>query len=120
MSNRISRRNLLIGSAAVSATIAAGDTYFSFSAALEDNCRLYYYDRGRHMLTTAAVKPPALGQWHTLQISAKRGRLQGWLNDQHLIDHSDSRFAAGRIGLWTKADSVTAFDSLNVLPIEGG
>ena len=68
----------------------------------------------------AAVKPPALGQWHTLQISAKRGRLQGWLNDQHLIDHSDSRFTAGRIGLWTKADSVTAFDSLNVLPIEGG
>jgi hypothetical protein len=46
--------------------------------------------------------------------------LQGWLNDQHLIDHNDSRFVAGRIGLWTKADSVTAFDSLSVLPIEGG
>jgi hypothetical protein len=72
------------------------------------------------MLATAAAKPPALGQWHTLQISAKRDRLQGWLNDRQLIDHSEGRFAAGRIGLWTKADSVTAFDSLTVLPIEGG
>ena len=88
--------------------------------ALEDNFRLYYYDRGRHMLTTATVKPPALGQWHTLQISAKRDRLQGWLNDRQIIDHRNGRFTAGRIGLWTKADFVTAFDSLTVLPIEGG
>jgi hypothetical protein len=99
---------------------AEGRYYVVRANALEDNFRLYYYDRGRHMLTTATVKPPALGQWHTLQISAKRDRLQGWLNDRQIIDHRDGRFTAGRIGLWTKADSVTAFDSLTVLPIEGG
>ena len=48
------------------------------------------------------------------------GSTEGWLNDKQLIDHRDSRFTAGRIGLWTKADSITAFDSLTVLPIEGG
>ena len=99
---------------------AEGRYYVVRANALEDNFRLYYYDQGRRMLTTAAVKPPALGQWHTLQISAKRDRLQGWLNDKQLIDHRDSRFTAGRIGLWTKADSITAFDNLTVLPIEGG
>ena len=99
---------------------AEGRYYVARANALEDNFRLYYYDRGRHMLATATVKPPALGQWHTLQISAKRDRLQGWLNDRQIIDHRDGRFAVGRIGLWTKADSVTAFDSLTVLPIEGG
>jgi hypothetical protein len=99
---------------------ADGRYYVVRANALEDNFRLYYYDRGRHMLTTAAVKPPALGQWHTLQISAKRDRLQGFLNDRPLIDHRDGRFTVGRIGLWTKTDSVTAFDSLNVLAIEGG
>jgi hypothetical protein len=99
---------------------AEGRYYLIRANALEDNFRLYYYDQGRRMLTTAAVKPPVLGQWHTLQISAKRDRLQGWLNDKQLIDHRDSRFTAGRIGLWTKADSITAFDSLTVLPIEGG
>jgi hypothetical protein len=107
-------------SAGIVFRFAEGRYYVVRANALEDNFRLYYYDRGRHMLTTAAVKPPALSQWHTLQISAKRNRLQGWLNDQRLIDHNDSRFVAGRIGLWTKADSVTAFDSLSVLPIEGG
>ena len=99
---------------------AEGRYYVVRANALEDNFRLYYYDRGRHMLTTATVKPPALGQWHTLQISAKRDRLQGWLNDRQIIDHRDGRFTVGRIGLWTKADSITAFDSLTVLPIEGG
>src|SRR5262245_17590389 len=99
---------------------AQGRYYVIRANALEDNFRLYYYDQGRRMLTTAAVKPPALGQWHTLQISAKRDRLQGLLNDKQLIDHRDSRFTVGRIGLWTKADSITAFDSLTVLPIEGG
>jgi Domain of Unknown Function (DUF1080) len=99
---------------------ADGRYYVVRANALEDNFRLYYYDRGRHMLTTAAITPPpALGQWHKLQISAKRDRLQGWLNDRQMIDHKDSRFAVGRIGLWTKADSATAFDSLTVLPIEG-
>jgi Domain of Unknown Function (DUF1080) len=97
---------------------ADGRYYVVRANAIEDNFRLYYYDRGRHMLATAAVKPPALGQWITLQISAKRDRLQAWLNDRQLIDHRDARFTVGRIGLWTKADSVTAFDSLNLLPIE--
>src|SRR5262245_12234381 len=99
---------------------AEGRYYMIRANALEDNFRLYYYDQGRRMLTTAPVKPPTLGQWHALQISAKRDRLQGWLDDKQLIDHRDSRFTVGRIGLWTKADSITAFDSLTVLPIEGG
>ncbi len=30
------------------------------------------------------------------------------------LDHHDSRFTAGRVGLWTKADSITAFDDLTV------
>ena len=38
--------------------------------ALEDNLRLYYYDRGRRQLASAGVKAPALGQWHTLRVVA--------------------------------------------------
>ncbi len=93
---------------------ADGRYYLIRANALEDNFRLYYYDRGSYMITTATVNPPTLGQWHRLQISAKGDRLQGWLNERLLIDHQDKRFVAGRIGLWTKADSVTAFDSLSI------
>jgi hypothetical protein len=71
------------------------------------------------MITTTTIKAPVLGQWHKLQISASADRIQGWLNDRVLIDQRDSRFAVGRIGLWTKADSITAFDSITVLPMDG-
>src|SRR6267154_2610108 len=99
---------------------AEGRYYVVRANALEDNFRFYYYDRGRFMLATANVGAPELGQWHKLQITARGDRFQAWLNDRELIDHRDGRFAVGRIGLWTKTDSVTAFDALTVLPLDAG
>ena len=89
-----------------------GRYYVVRANALEDNFRLYYNDRGRHQLASARVTPPALGQWHTIRVIAVGDRIQALLNEALLIDHRDGRFRAGRVGLWTKADSVTAFDDL--------
>jgi hypothetical protein len=89
-----------------------GRYYVVRANALEDNFRLYYYDRGRRQLASARVTPPALGQWHTIRVVAVGDRIQASLNDALLIDHRDMRFRAGRVGLWTKADAVTAFDDL--------
>ena len=97
-----------------------GRYYVVRANALEDNFNLYYYDRSRHQITGARVKAPALGQWHKLRITAEGDHIQGWLNEQLLIDHRDSRFKSGQVGLWTKADSVTAFDNLVVSPMSGG
>lgn len=91
-----------------------GRYYVVRANALEDNFRLYYYDRGRHQLATARVQPPALGQWHTLRVVAVGDHIQSYLNGQLLLDHQDSRFRSGQIGLWTKSDSVTAFDDLGI------
>jgi hypothetical protein len=105
---------------------ASGGIVFRFSEgryyviranALEDNFNFYYYDRGRRQITGVDVKAPALGQWHKLHIEASGDRIRGWLNDQALIDHRDTRLTSGRVGLWTKADSVTAFDDLVVQAI---
>jgi hypothetical protein len=105
---------------------ASGGIVFRFSEgryyviranALEDNFNFYYYNRGRSQIAGASVKAPALGQWHKLRIAAEGDHIQGWLNDQRLIDHRDSRFSAGRIGLWTKADSITAFDDVIARPL---
>lgn len=102
---------------------ASGGIVFRFSEgryyvvranALEDNFRLYYYDRGRYQLATARVQPPVLGRWHTLRVVAVGDHIQGYLNGQLLLDHRDSRYRSGQIGLWTKADSVTAFDDLKI------
>jgi 3-keto-disaccharide hydrolase len=94
-----------------------GRYYVVRANALEDNFRFYYYDRGRRQIDGARVKAPALGQWHALRIRAEGDRIQGWLNDQALIDSRDERYKSGRVGLWTKADSVTAFDDLLVRPL---
>ena len=91
-----------------------GKYYVVRANALEDNFRLYYYDRDRRQLATASVKAPALGGWHTVRVVAVADRIQAWLNGTRYLDHRDSRFPSGRTGLWTKADSITAFDDLTV------
>lgn len=97
-----------------------GHYYVVRANALEDNFNLYYYDRARRQIVGASVKAPALGEWHKLRITAVGDRIRGWLNDHGLIDQRDSRFTSGRIGLWTKADSVTAFGDLTVTTLDGG
>jgi Domain of Unknown Function (DUF1080) len=91
-----------------------GKYYVVRANALEDNFRLYSYDRGRRQLASASVKAPALGQWHMIRVVAMGDHVQAWLNGVLYLDHRDSRFKAGRVGLWTKADSVTAFDDLTI------
>jgi hypothetical protein len=99
---------------------ADGRYYVVRANALEDNFRLYAYDRGRRQLASAKVKAPALGQWHTIRIVAAGDRVQAWLDGTRYLDHRDARFKAGRVGLWTKADSVTAFDDLTIRGVAPG
>lgn len=99
---------------------AEGKYYVVRANALEDNFRLYAYDRGRRQLATATVKAPALGQWHTVRLVAVGDHMQAWLDGKLYLDHRDPRFKSGRVGLWTKADSVTAFDDLHVRGVKGG
>jgi hypothetical protein len=97
-----------------------GKYYVIRANALEGNFRLYYYDRGRRQLASASVKPPALAQWHLLRAVAVGDHIQGWLDGALLLDHRDSRFKSGRAGLWTKADSITAFNDFTIRGVRGG
>jgi hypothetical protein len=97
-----------------------GRYYLVRANALEDNFRLYYYDRGRRQIATARVKAPTLGQWHTVRLVAVGERVQAWLDGTLYLDQRDSRFKVGKVGLWTKADSVTAFDDLVIRGVIGG
>jgi hypothetical protein len=98
-----------------------GKYYVARANALEGNFRFYYYDRGRRQLASASVKAPALGQWHTVRVVALGDHMQAWLDGALYLDHRDTRFTSGRVGLWTKADSITAFDDLTIrgVPADG-
>jgi hypothetical protein len=89
------------------------DNYFLTRAnALEGNVRLYRVVDGDREETASADLPVSAGEWHTLEATA-RGRSLGvsWDGEQ-VIAHEDDTFERGKVGLWTKADSVTAFDDL--------
>jgi Domain of Unknown Function (DUF1080) len=97
-----------------------GKYYVVRANGLENNFRLYYYDRGRRQLASASVKAPALGQWHTVRVLAVGDRIEAWLDGTRYFEHRDTRFKLGRVGLWTKADSITAFDDLTIRGMTGG
>src|SRR2546427_7511826 len=80
--------------------------------ALEDNFRLYRMVNGRRLqFAVANVKVPSRA-WHTLRVVAKGDHITCYFNGKALIDAHDKTYTTGKIGLWTKADSVIAFDDL--------
>ena len=53
----------------------------------------------------------APGQWHTLRVEFAGTKIGVSLDGKRYIDFVDSHIAgAGAVGVWTKADSVTAFN----------
>ncbi len=88
-----------------------GDTYYVARAnALENNVSLYYTARGIRKTLKYVDAPVAAGQWHTLRVEFAGTRISVSLDGKRLIDFTDDHIAgAGRVGVWTKADSVTAF-----------
>jgi hypothetical protein len=89
-----------------------GDNYYVARAnALENNVSLYYTERGRR-ITLKYVDAPVLAKtWHTLRVEFSGTRIQVALNGKVYIQLDDAHIGgAGSVGVWTKADSVTAFD----------
>ena len=92
------------------------DNYYVTRAnALEDNVRLYKVVQGNRKQFAGVDVKVSSGEWHTLKLSAKGGHFQVSFDGKLLFEADDDTFKnAGKIGVWTKADSVTAFDDLAV------
>ncbi|HZL70836.1 MAG TPA: family 16 glycoside hydrolase [Planctomycetota bacterium] len=92
----------------------ADNYYLARSNALESNVRLYRVINGNR--TQFAGKEEVKlkkDEWHTLSVEHKGTAIVVFLNDEKLIEAEDKAISdAGKIGLWTKADSVTCFDDL--------
>ena len=89
-----------------------GDNYYVARAnALENNVSLYYTERGNRR-TLKYVDAPVRGNtWHTLRAEFEGVRIRVLVDGKAYIELDDSHIAgSGAVGVWTKADSVTAFD----------
>ena len=94
------------------------DNYYILRAnALEDNVNIYKYVGGRRRSIREGATRVRSGQWQTLRVDASGNRIQGVLNDRLVVEATDDTYRAGRIGLWTKADSVTCFDNVEAKPL---
>jgi Domain of Unknown Function (DUF1080) len=85
--------------------------------ALEDNVRLYKMVNGRRVQFAGYNTKVTSGQWHTLRAVAKGDHITCWFDGKHVISAVDKTYSSGKVGLWTKADSVIAFDDLTVTPL---
>ena len=89
-----------------------GDNYYVARAnALENNVSLYYTANGRRNTIKYVNAPVPLKTWHTLRVEFAGTAITVSLNGKTYIQEKNDRITgAGAVGLWTKADSVTAFD----------
>ena len=91
------------------------DNYYILRAnALEDNVNIYKYVGGwRRAIQESTAKVPS-GTWQELRVEVKGNHIRCFLNSKLVVEATDDTFKAGKIGLWTKADSVTCFDNVQV------
>jgi hypothetical protein len=99
----------------------AKNYYVARANALEDNFVLYKTVNGvRSALDIVGRKggygvsvPVPANTWHSLRIDFKGARFTASFNGKQMFEVDDSTFTdAGKVGLWTKADSVTLFDEM--------
>ncbi len=100
----------------------ADNYYIARANALEDNVVLYKTVAGKRTCLDivgrkggyGVKEKVAPGQWHTLRVEFAGDKFSVILNGKKLFDVEDQTFtAAGKVGVWTKADSVTLFDDFS-------
>jgi 3-keto-disaccharide hydrolase len=95
--------------------IDANNYYIVRANALEGNYRLYHVVKGRRVQFAGANVKVASGEWHELRVECVGNHIICYYDGEKKIDATDETFKeAGKVGLWTKADSVTCFDDLRV------
>jgi hypothetical protein len=89
-----------------------GDNYYVARAnALEDNVSLYHTTKGRRNTIKYVNAPVGKNRWHTLKVEFSGKSIRVSLDGKLYISQEDDHITGpGAVGLWTKADSVTAFD----------
>ncbi len=92
-----------------------GDNYYvARGNALENNVSLYYTIKGRRNTIKYVDAPVPPNTWHTLRIEFAGKRVKVLLDGRAYIEQEDDHITgAGAVGVWTKADSVTAFDDFS-------
>jgi hypothetical protein len=92
----------------------ADNYYIARANALEDNVCIYHTIKGKRTEKKRVSLKVAGNQWHTLRVDFQGGHFKVSLDGKPALEWDDETFKdAGKVGLWTKADSVTLFDDFS-------
>jgi len=95
-----------------------GDYLALRANALENNLVLWQFVHGkRSSVKWVRNTPTATEQWHEIKVNIDGSKVRGYLDGKLLLEHTLAEPVSGRVGLWSKADSVTYFSDFTVTRI---
>jgi len=92
----------------------ANNYYIARANALENNVTIYHTINGKRTEKKRSEAKVASNAWHTLRVDFQGNHFTVTFDGKKAIEWDDETFKdAGKVGVWTKADSVTLFDDFN-------
>jgi hypothetical protein len=90
----------------------ASNYYIARANALEDNVTIYHTINGSRVAFKSINTKVTSVVWHTLRVDFQGDKLIVSFDGKKVIEANDESLKdAGKVGVWTKADSVTLFDN---------
>lgn len=82
----------------------------------EDNLVLWTFDKGKRSFVKKGVKDVHIPfkEWHTMKIAVHGTQLEGYLDGEKLLDYTLAAPVAGKVGVWSKTDSISEFADYTV------
>jgi hypothetical protein len=86
----------------------------------EDNVVLWTFNKGKRSFVKKGSEnvPLARNQWHDLKVAIHGTNLQAYLNGKLLLEYTLAEPVSGKVGVWSKTDSVSYFDDFTVTPAQ--
>ena len=84
----------------------------------EDNLVLWTFIKGTRKFIKKGAEdmPLKRKEWYAMKIAVQGTKLAGYLNGKKLLDYTLPEPVTGKVGVWSKTDSVSLFDDFTVVP----
>jgi hypothetical protein len=93
---------------------SAGDYYAVRFSASENNVFLARFDGGVRTVLQSFNAPVSNGQWHSVMLAVRKAAVTIFLDGHEVGTARDATRLTGKVGLGTKADSVTRFRKVSI------
>jgi hypothetical protein len=84
----------------------------------EDNLVLWTFNNGVRRFVKRGTEewPLNMHQWYSMKIAVRGKKLEGYLNGRLLLEYTLAEPVTGKVGVWSKTDSVIYYDAFTVTP----